>query len=158
MRTSTDRIDLDGADTMTLTEHLGELRVRIIRSALAITIGAILDHRLLRPGARLPDPARTSTCACSRGESSAGSTPTTADPSLFIFDPISGLATRLRIASYGGLILAMPVVLWQIWRFIVPAMHAKEKRYAIPFIMTSIALFLLGACWPTSRWARRSSS
>jgi sec-independent protein translocase protein TatC len=39
----------------------------------------------------------------------------------------------------------MPVVLWQIWRFIVPAMHAKEKRYAIPFILTSIALFFLGA-------------
>ena len=39
----------------------------------------------------------------------------------------------------------MPVVLWQIWRFIVPALHAKEKRYAIPFILTSIALFFLGA-------------
>ena len=38
----------------------------------------------------------------------------------------------------------MPVVLWQIWRFIVPALHAKEKRYAIPFILTSVLLFLLG--------------
>ena len=58
--------------------------------------------------------------------------------------PVDGLSTRLRIASYGGLILAMPVVLWQIWRFIVPALHAKEKRYAIPFIVTSIVLFFLG--------------
>ena len=45
---------------------------------------------------------------------------------------------------YGGLILALPVVLWQIWRFIVPAMHAKEKKYAVPFIFSSIVLFLLG--------------
>ena len=38
----------------------------------------------------------------------------------------------------------MPVILWQIWRFVVPALHAKEKRYAIPFILSSVALFLLG--------------
>ena len=38
----------------------------------------------------------------------------------------------------------MPVILWQIWRFIVPALHAKEKRYAIPFILSSVALFVLG--------------
>ena len=48
------------------------------------------------------------------------------------------------MASYGGLILAMPVVLWQVWRFIVPALHAKERRYAIPFIPSSVSLFLLG--------------
>ena len=58
--------------------------------------------------------------------------------------PDRGPVTRLRVASYGGLILAMPVILWQIWRFIVPALHAKEKRYAIPFILSSVLLFLLG--------------
>jgi sec-independent protein translocase protein TatC len=36
------------------------------------------------------------------------------------------------------------VVLWQIWRFVVPALHAKEKRYAIPFVFSSVVLFLLG--------------
>ena len=49
------------------------------------------------------------------------------DPALFFFDPVEGMTTRLRIASYGGLILAMPVILWQMWRFIVPALHAKEN-------------------------------
>ena len=34
--------------------------------------------------------------------------------------------------------------MWQLWRFIVPALHAKEKRYAIPFVMSSVLLFLLG--------------
>ena len=34
--------------------------------------------------------------------------------------------------------------MWQVWRFIVPALHAKEKRYAIPFVLSSVLLFLLG--------------
>jgi len=45
---------------------------------------------------------------------------------------------------YGGVILAMPIILWQVWRFIVPALHSREKRYAIPFILSSLVLFLLG--------------
>ena len=59
-----------------------------------------------------------------------------------------GSSTRLRIASYGGIILAFPVIMWQIWRFVVPAFHAKEKKYAIPFILSSVLLFLLGGCSP----------
>jgi sec-independent protein translocase protein TatC len=51
----------------------------------------------------------------------------------------------LSICTYGGIILALPVILWQVWRFVVPALHAKEKKYAIPFILSSVGLFLLGA-------------
>jgi sec-independent protein translocase protein TatC len=131
-------------DVMTLTEHLGELRVRIIRSALAITLGAILiiafyDHVLdflTKPYLDICKQHSDNFCGFDPNDPNAHS--------LYIFDPIDGLATRLRVASYGGLILAMPVVLWQVWRFIVPALHAKERRYAIPFIASSISLFLLG--------------
>jgi sec-independent protein translocase protein TatC len=59
--------------------------------------------------------------------------------------PLEGFSTRLSISTYGGIILALPVILWQVWRFVVPALHAKEKKYAIPFIVSSIVLFLLGA-------------
>ena len=118
---------------MTLTEHLGELRVRIIRSALAITIGMVLDHRVLRPGARVPD-------AAVRGPVRREA-PRLLRPELFNFSPTEGLATRLRVGMYGGIILALPVILWQIWRFIVPALNAKEKKYAIPFVMSSVVLF-----------------
>ena len=45
---------------------------------------------------------------------------------------------------YGGIILALPVILWQIWRFIVPALNAKEKKYAIPFVLSSVVLFVAG--------------
>ena len=131
-------------DVMTLTEHLGELRVRIIRSALAVTLGAIvivafydqvLDF-LTQPYLDLCRSRGADFCGFDADRDSSNA--------LYIFDPIDGLSTRLRVATYGGLILAMPVVLWQVWRFIVPALHAKEKRYAIPFIATSILLFLLG--------------
>lgn len=131
-------------DVMTLTEHLAELRVRLIRCALAVTLFAILIIAfydqvldfLLGPYRNL----------CERkGGGYCGAIPNPeGEPQLFTLDPIEGFSTRLRVATYGGIILALPVIMWQVWRFVVPALHAKEKRYAIPFIASSVLLFLLG--------------
>ena len=128
--------DLDGLDDrMTLTQHLGELRTRIIRSLLAVIVGIIvvlafydqvLDF-MRRPYEQLCRDNPKLTCE------------------LQFIGPLEGFSTRLSIATYGGIILALPVILWQIWRFVVPALHAKEKRYAIPFIVSSVLLFLMGA-------------
>ncbi len=131
-------------DVMTLTDHLGELRVRIIRSVLAITLFAILIIAfydpvldfLMRPYEQLCQSKPAEFCGASIGAD--GQT------QLFNFDPVEGLATRIRIGMYGGLILATPVVLWQVWQFIVPALHKREKRLAVPFILSSVVLFLLG--------------
>jgi sec-independent protein translocase protein TatC len=123
-------------DTMTLVEHLSELRMRVIRSLLAVVIGFtlvlafyddVLDF-LLEPYRNLC--ARKPEGFCSGA--------------LFTLGPLEGVNTRLAISTYGGIILALPVILWQIWRFVVPAMHAKEKKYAIPFVLSSVTLFLLG--------------
>jgi len=123
-------------DSMTLTEHLAELRSRIIRSALAVAVGMVLVvvfydqvlDFLLRPYRNLCD---------DRG-------PTFCDAQLYNFTPTEGLSTRLRVGMYGGIILALPVLLWQIWRFIVPALHRRERRLAIPFVLSSMVLFLAG--------------
>ena len=131
-------------DAMTLTEHLAELRVRIIRSALAIVVGAILIlafydpvlRFLLRPYENLCERRGKDFCGLSYAEDG--------EVRLFTLDPVEGLSTRLKIATYGGIILALPVIMWQVWRFIVPALHAKEKRYAIPFVVSSVLLFALG--------------
>jgi len=48
------------------------------------------------------------------------------------------------VCLYGGLVLALPILLWQIWRFIVPALSKREKNYAVPFIASSILLFSFG--------------
>lgn len=128
--------ELSGADTMTLTEHLAELRVRIIRSALAVAIGMVmiiafydqvLDF-LLQPYVDL----------CARKPADF------CDPELFNFSPTEGLATRVRVGLYGGVVVALPVLLWQTWRFIVPALNKKEKKWAIPVVVISLLLFVAG--------------
>ena len=48
------------------------------------------------------------------------------------------------MAAFGGLVLAAPVILWQVWRFITPGLRANEKRYVVPFVVSAVALFLLG--------------
>ena len=60
-------------------------------------------------------------------------------------DPLEPFATRIKIAAYAAVVLAMPVLLWQVWRFVTPGLHDHEKRYAVPFVASALALFALGA-------------
>ena len=64
---------------------------------------------------------------------------------LVVTDPLESFSTRLKLAGYLGLLMASPVVLWQLWRFITPGLYDREKRYAIPFVFSSVVLFLMGA-------------
>lgn len=59
-----------------------------------------------------------------------------------ILDPF---ALRIRVAGWGAVILAMPVLLWQVWRFIAPGLYRKERRYAFAFVASGTVLFALGA-------------
>ena len=122
---------------MTLIEHLTELRRRIVISVLAIAVGAIvgfvLYSRILR---LLSEPYAEVT----RGRKNCG-----ADGcDLVVTDPLAPFIVRLKVSTYSGLVLALPVVLWQLWRFITPGLNPKEKRYAVPFILSSIVLFAAG--------------
>ena len=123
-------------DEATLTEHLGELRFRIIRSLLAVAIGMILVLLQYEPLLRfLTEPYRN---LCEERSDFA------CDGTLYGLGPLDGLAARMRISVYGGLILALPVIMWQIWRFVAPALHRKEKKYAVGFVASSVLLFALG--------------
>jgi sec-independent protein translocase protein TatC len=51
----------------------------------------------------------------------------------------------MKLAAYGGIGIAMPVILWQIWRFVTPGLYSHERRYAIPFVVSALFLFVLGA-------------
>ncbi len=115
---------------MPLVAHLAELRRRLIISVLALVAGAIVGFILYnRILSILIRPY----------------TEVTGKTDFVFFDPLEAFATRLKVAAWSGGFLASPVVLWQLWRFITPGLHKKEKRYAIPFIVASILLFLLGA-------------
>jgi len=117
-------------DSMTLVEHLTELRTRVLICALAFTIAATVAF-LVYPWilSFLKHPY------CQVSPHRCG---------FYITGPLDGLALRIKIAAYGGLFLAAPVLLWELWRFITPGLNPKEKRYAVPFIVASIALFALG--------------
>jgi len=127
----------DADEKMTLVGHLSELRMRLIRCLVAVAIGAagilIFYDQVLQ---FLTNPYRN---LCEKRPDLK------CNGSLFVLGPIEGLAQRMRIAGYGGLIIALPVIFWQLWRFIVPALNKREKRYTIPFIFTSILLFVAGA-------------
>lgn len=116
--------------SMTLVEHLTELRTRLFISCLAIAIGAIVAFALYE---RILDFLVDPYCRIKEGECQ-----------LYVMSPLDGIATRLKVAGYGGLLMASPVVLWELWRFITPGLHKKEKRYAIPFVTGSTLLFFTG--------------
>ncbi|HQZ35754.1 MAG TPA: twin-arginine translocase subunit TatC [Ilumatobacteraceae bacterium] len=122
-------------DRMTLTQHLAELRTRIIRSVLAIVFGIIIIVAFYDQVLRFLRKPYTDLCTRKQWANCG---------ELQFLGPLEGLSTRLSIATYGGIIIALPVLMWQLWRFIVPALHAKEKKYAIPFVLSSVFLFLLG--------------
>ena len=123
-------------EAMSMMDHLRELRTRLVRSVLAIGISTLvllafydqLKSLLTRPYTNLC--LRRPDFDC--------------DGSLFSLGPLDGFSARMRVCLYGGLVLALPVILWQIWRFIVPALSKREKNYAVPFIASSVLLFSIG--------------
>lgn len=129
---------------MTLMEHLTELRNRLIKSIVAIAVGGlacwiayeyILDFLLHPYCESFPVADRIA----SRLFSPDGAC------NLYVTDPLEPFSVRLTVAGYGGFALAMPVVLWQMWRFVAPGLHRHEKRYAIPFVLGGVLLFFMGA-------------
>ena len=129
--------ELSPDEAMSIMEHLSELRMRIVRSMLAVVVGIIVLLATYDPVKRfLTQPYRN---LCSSNPEF------NCDGSLFALGPIDGFSARMKVSAYGGLVLALPVVLWQIWQFVVPALSKKEKKYAIPFMASSVVLFSAGA-------------
>jgi sec-independent protein translocase protein TatC len=117
---------------MTLGEHLAELRRRIVICVVTFTVGSIVafivyPHILSFLQAPYCRVAGAHRCQ------------------LYVTAPLDGLSLRIKLATYGGAFLASPVILWELWRFITPGLHSNEKRYAIPFVVSSIVLFVFGA-------------
>jgi sec-independent protein translocase protein TatC len=134
-------------DNMTLGEHLGELRRRVIICALAFVVAATIAvvayepilNFLLRPLCSVDASTAHHTVKGSLSVAANGSC------SLFVTSPLDGLSLRVKIALFGGLVLASPVILFQVWRFVTPGLKATERKYAIPFVLSAFLLFLLGA-------------
>ena len=132
-RTRKNRADKSASNQMPVVEHLTELRRRLVISVVAVAAGAIVAFAAYN---RILDFLVEPYCKLDRRPPGACT--------LFITDPLEGFATRIKVATYGGLMLASPVVLFQLWRFVTPGLNPKEKRYAVPFVLSSMVLFAVG--------------
>jgi sec-independent protein translocase protein TatC len=133
--------DLDASE-MTLVEHLRELRTRLVRSLLAIVVGFAIGFALrvpvfnvmVQPYCDLPSRLR------------AGSQGLDPDRCVLVFtDVLGGFFLSMKAAAMVAIVIAAPVVFYQIWRFVTPGLRDVERRYALPFIVISQLLFLSGA-------------
>ncbi len=130
------------AGEMSLVEHLVELRSRLFKCALAValgfTAGFLVRERvfalLIQPYCRLPAQLRAGSAAFDAK-----------DCSLIFTDPMGAFFISLKAAAVVAVVTAAPIVCYQVWRFVTPGLRPIERRYAVPFLTISQALFLGGA-------------
>lgn len=121
---------------MSLLEHLEELRGRILWVAASVAVGAVAGwilfdlvvDALLRPARPFLEEGP-------------------AQGRLIFTGPLEAFTVRLKVSVYVGFGLALPIVLFHVWRFIAPGLRDVERRYAIPFVGSGIVLFGLGVAF-----------
>jgi sec-independent protein translocase protein TatC len=115
-----------------LTDHLAELRTRLIRIALAWITGSALSWSFKEDIFRL----LLAPAVHALGE---GARP------LQAIAPTEIFFTYLECALLAGFVLALPVIFWQIWAFVAPGLYPSEKNAIVPFVLVSTLLFAGGA-------------
>ena len=117
---------------MTLREHLNELRSRIVRSSLAILIATISvwnQYHVFFAIIRRPF------------DDIHANHPNAV---LALTGVTSGFSLQLKVSVAVGLLIASPIWIYQVWRFIAPGLHSFEKRWAYLFTGVAVPLFLAG--------------
>jgi len=117
-------------DKMPFLEHLGELRVRIMRALIALLVGTLIGlpfsqyliDWLARPITKL-------------------------GYELVFTAPAEAFWVQMKVGIIAGLFIAAPGILWQVWGFVSPGLHTHEKKYAAPFVMIGSLLFLIGGAF-----------
>lgn len=123
---------------MPLLEHLNEFRKRFFKAVIAIvaasTVGWFFYEKIIT---QLAKPVCDLAAARASGSAECGS--------LYINGILGPLNLQIKVAILTGLILAAPVWLYQLWAFIAPALHRKEKRNSILFLAAATPFFAIGA-------------
>ncbi len=123
---------------MPLLEHVREFRKRIIRAALFIFIfsalGWVYYNQIITT---LSAPVCDLKAAQASGSGQCGA--------LYISGVLGPLNLQIKVALLSGVIVAAPFWLYQLWAFVAPALHPKEKRNSILFIVAATPFFTLGA-------------
>ena len=120
-----------GART-SIVSHLEELRSRLVRASLAILVGFGLCYWQVQPIFHwLVKPLHD----------------VMPDSPLVMLKLTEAFMTYLKLAMWGGLLVASPVVLYQLWAFIAPGLYRHEKKLIAPLVIISTILFVLGAAF-----------
>jgi sec-independent protein translocase protein TatC len=122
--------DLDGR--MTFLEHLDELRRRITHAVVALLVGFLIA---------------TVFATYIEGFVYQRLTDVLVEGKFIYTEPGEGFFLWIKISALAGLLIASPYVMLQVWLFIAPGLYAREKRLAIPFVLSSSSLFIAGAAF-----------
>lgn len=118
-------------EELRLTEHLAELRHRLLISLAAVSVAFAISYALIEPIFALF--SRPLEAVLTEGSS-------------LIFTSYPGaFFTYLKLALVTGIFLASPVILYQIWAFVAPGLYEHESRLALPFVVCSTIFFVGGA-------------
>jgi len=132
-RIGDDDVEGDDAGRMSFLDHLDELRRRLVAAALSLAVGTLVAFVfinrifdfIMRPlYEKLP----------------AGS-------KLIYTEPTEAFMLNVKIALLAGIVIAAPLIMWQLWLFIAPGLYAHEKRFALPFILMASIFFVGGAAF-----------
>lgn len=141
MSATTNDEDEIEASRAPLLEHLAELRDRLVRSAIAVAIGFVICFIFADPlFLFLAQPFQTAMAHVHPER--AGEAIQLINTGAFGF-----FSVKMQIALFGGIVLAFPVIAWQVYAFIAPGLYKKERAAAAPFMIAAPIMFLLGAAF-----------
>ncbi len=122
---------------MPLTEHLQELRWRLIKALLAIAVGFIACYNFADWLFELLTRPLLALNVNNPGQSDA--------VRLIGTGLVEAFFTKLKVSFIAAIFLASPVILYQLWQFVAPGLYEHEKRYALPFVAFGTLFFVVGA-------------
>lgn len=124
--------DGEQADRLPFLSHLEELRSRLIKSVVAVAGGFFLCYGFSDKLFEFVSKPIKDALDKAGGH-------------MQILHPMEGFMTDLKVSIVAGLVLALPVILYQVWKFVAPGLYAHEKRYIWPFVAAATSFFLAGA-------------
>lgn len=118
------------SEEMPLTAHLEELRKRLMIASISWLVAFLACYSVAEKLFKiLSEPVQS---ALPEGSS------------LVFIQATEPFFTYLKVAAVAGVLVALPVIMWQIWGFIAPALYKSEKRFAVPFVLASCLCFGVG--------------
>src|SRR3989442_4228365 len=122
-------VPVDEERRMTVIEHLEELRRVLIISLIAWAVATVIGFAISQPvlGILLGPVHKV-----------------IGNQKLIYPGPVDGFLLFFKIGIFTGFILSSPIILWQVWTFVAPGLHRNERRFAVGFVASAVALFAMG--------------